>query len=56
MCKGRACALHLTDAYMEGYEAGLVNASYKIPYDFYDQYEEHYAWDIGYQKGKKDLC
>ena len=47
ICKGRACALHLTPEYEEG-----KNAIYRSPnpYDFWDEYEKHYAWDIGNQK------
>lgn len=46
ICKGRACALHLTKEYVEGFQAKTD----KNPYDFFDQYEEHYAWCIGYQE------
>ena len=47
ICKGRACALHLTKEYEEGKntEPGSIN-----PYDFFDEYEKHYAFCIGQQK------
>lgn len=47
ICKGRACALHLTEEYKEGQRA-LPRSN--NPYDFFDNYEKHYAWDIGNQK------
>ena len=51
--KGRACGLHLTDEYFQGQTAGQVGDEYTNPYDFFDEYEKHYAWDIGYQNGRK---
>lgn len=54
MPKGDACALHLTPEYRHGRVAGMNSWSYTNPYDFFDDYEKHYAWDIGYQKGKKE--
>lgn len=53
--KGRAMALHLSPEYQEGVKAhsdGLPNS--KNPYDFWQQYDEHYAWDIGWQHDKND--
>jgi hypothetical protein len=50
ICKGRACALHLTAEYQEG----RTSTQNKNPYDFFDQYEEYYAWDIGRQERFKD--
>ena len=47
LCKGRACALHLTPEYEEG---RLEPPRSTNPYDFFDEYEKHYAWDIGNQK------
>jgi hypothetical protein len=46
ICKGRACALHLTPEYEEGARAKPRSQN---PYDFWDEYEKHYAWDIGNQ-------
>jgi len=45
--KGRAMALNLTPEYDEGTAS---NKNDKNPYDFFDEYEKHYAWDIGSQK------
>lgn len=45
ICKGRACALHLTPEYKEGQEA-LPRAN--NPYDFFDEYEK--ALCMGYRK------
>jgi hypothetical protein len=50
MPKGRACRLDLTPEYEEG---RLSNKEDVNPYDFFgdwDEYERHYAWDIGSQK------
>ena len=47
ICKGAACALHLTPEYDEGRQAAPRSQN---PYDFFDEYEKHYAWDIGNQK------
>lgn len=44
--KGRACAVHLTEEYKQGQLAAPRSQN---PYDFFDQYEEHYAWDVGNQ-------
>lgn len=49
--KGRACALHLAPEFTEGTEASKRDNN---PYDFWDEYEKHYAWDIGNQKLKGD--
>ncbi len=46
ICKGKACALHLTPEYDEG---KLALPRSQNPYDFFDEYEKHYAWDIGNQ-------
>jgi hypothetical protein len=54
ICKGRACALHLTREYADGNIAGFTGEPYANPYNFWNEYEEHYSWDIGYQKGKSD--
>ena len=51
--KGRACGLNLSPEYAEGQLAGQIGAPYKNPYDYWDEYTKHYAWDIGYQEGKK---
>jgi hypothetical protein len=53
ICKGRACALHLTREYGEGYWYAILGGPMDNPYDFFDKYEEHYAWTIGWQKGNK---
>ena len=44
--KGRACRLDLTPEYEDGKNS---NCNDKNPYDFFDEYEKHYAWDIGSQ-------
>jgi hypothetical protein len=49
LCKGRACAMYLSPEYTEGMKAPRRS---KNPYDFFDAYEQHYAWDIGNQKSK----
>jgi len=44
-------ALHLTPEFDEGMEAraeGKLNRD--NPYDFWDEYEKCYAWDIGWQR------
>ena len=46
MPKGAACALHLTPEYEEGKDAEPRSVN---PYDFWDEYEKHYAFDIGNQ-------
>ena len=47
ICKGRACALNLT----KEFEEGKVSLPRSLnPYDFFDEYEKHYAWDIGNQE------
>ncbi len=38
-------ALHLTPEYLEGKNS----ESRENPYDFWDEYEKHYAFDIGRQ-------
>ena len=45
--KGRAMALHLTKEYKEGL---LAPKRTDNPYNFFDEYEKHYAWDIGNQR------
>ncbi len=45
--KGKACALHLTKEYEEGL---LATKRADNPYSFFDEYEKHYAFDIGNQK------
>jgi len=39
-------ALHLTPEYDEGKDSKIND---KNPYSFFDEYEKHYAWDIGSQ-------
>ena len=53
--KGRACGLNLSPEYKDGCLAGFMGDPYKNPYDYFNQYEQHYAWDIGYQKGRSDF-
>ncbi len=48
--KGSAQSLHLTKEYKEGKKAEPRSEN---PYDFYDQYNKHYAWDIGNQERDK---
>jgi hypothetical protein len=50
--KGRACGLNETSEYRDGVLAGFMLKPYVNPYDYWAEYEKHYAWDIGYQKGK----
>lgn len=45
--KGRAMALHLTPEFRDG---KVSSTDDKNPYDFFDEYEKHYAWDIGSQQ------
>ena len=53
MCpKGKAMALHLTREYADGNIAGFTGEPNDNPYDFFDNYEEYYAWDIGWQSGR----
>lgn len=52
MPKGDACALHLTKEYKEGYWYARTGGPNDNPYDFWDSYNENYAWVIGWQKGK----
>lgn len=40
-------ALHLTPEYKEGLLSPKRDDN---PYNFFDDYEKHYAWDIGNQK------
>lgn len=52
--KGAAMALHLSPEYREGQLAGVQSVLHadgapKNPYDFFNAYREHYAWDIGLQ-------
>ena len=57
--KGSAQSLHLTKEYKEGQKAESRSEN---PYEFYDQYNKHYAWDIGNQERDKsrdssyDIC
>ena len=44
-------ALHLTDEFTEGYNAEINT---KNPYDFFDEYEKSYAWDMGNQRRKRE--
>ncbi len=46
ICKGKACALHLTPEFLESSNAPPRSQN---PYDFWDKYTKHYAWDIGNQ-------
>ena len=43
--------IHSTKAYEEGY-SGL----FKNPYDFWNEYEKHYAFCLGEQKYKMEIC
>lgn len=49
--KGAAMALHLTPEYEAGRQAYLAGET-KNPFDFFDNYTEFYAWDIGWQNAK----
>ncbi len=51
MPKGSACALHLTEEYNEGRRACSRSNN---PYDFFDEYVKHYAWDIGNQRSNNE--
>ncbi len=59
--KGAAMALHLSPEYREGQLAAMRDAlnpqrpSAHNPYDFYDGYTKHYAWDIGFQAARKQI-
>jgi len=44
--KGKAQALHMTLEYQQGQIAAPRSEN---PYDFFNEYEKHYAWDIGNQ-------
>lgn len=50
--KGKACRLDLSPEYDEGVLAVREGKPYINPYDYWAEYTEHYAWDIGYQEGK----
>lgn len=46
--------LHLSPEYREGLLAGVGNLAEpdrrpKNPFDFFNAYSQHYAWDIGFQ-------
>jgi hypothetical protein len=45
-CKGTAMACHLMPEYEEGRIAPIRSTN---PYDFWNEYVKHYAWDIGNQ-------
>ena len=47
--KGEAMALNLT----KEYELGYNNPNGTNPYDFFNDYVEHYAYDIGQQAGRR---
>ena len=49
MPKGRACRVDLMNEYQEG-QNSVTNDN---PYDFWDDYEKHYAWDVGRQERDK---
>lgn len=51
--KGKAVRLDLTLEYDDGYQAGLINIT-KNPYNFFNDYEMYYAWDIGNQVGIRE--
>ncbi len=58
--KGAAMALHLSSEYREGLLAGVVSfldaaRAPKNPYDFFDAYTKHYAWDIGFQSARSRI-
>ena len=48
--KGRAMSLHLTKEYQEGKMSCKFETN---PYDFFNEYEKHYAWDIGRQNARR---
>ena len=45
-------ALHLTQEFRDGCLVGALGNPDKNPYNYFDEYEKFYAWDIGHQKGK----
>jgi hypothetical protein len=59
--KGAAMALHLSQEFREGEHAairGFLNPDQpqpRNPYDFFDGYTKHYAWDIGFQAAKREI-
>lgn len=50
--KGRACRLDLTAHYRLGRAHATLGKDYNNVWDFFNAYEKHYAYDIGYQAGK----
>lgn len=52
--KGEACRLDLSPEYQEGIVFGLLKND-KNPYDFFNDYLKYYAWDMGYQVGKRGM-
>ena len=58
--KGAAMALHLSAEFREGQLAGVQSVLHperapKNPYDFFNAYNAHYAWDIGLQAAMRRL-
>jgi len=51
--KGRAMGLQMTDEWTAGFRAGSLKYKYENPFDFFDEYEKHYAFCIGFQAGEK---
>lgn len=53
-------ALHLSPEYREGLLAGIRNfldagRAPRNPYDFFDSYPLHYAWEIGFQSAERRI-
>ena len=58
--KGAAVALHLSPEYRQGLLAGVESffdpqRRPKVPYDFFDAYSRHYAWEIGFQAARSRI-
>jgi len=51
--KGAAMALHLTKEFNDGVLDAQAQIKNRNPFDFFDEYEKYYAYDIGYQIGKQ---
>lgn len=52
--KGKAMGLHMSNEFIEGREAFERGDAFDNPYNFFDDYEKHYAWAIGYQAARND--
>ena len=48
-------ALNKTHEYDDGYIDGIEGLPCDNPFDYFDEYEQHYAYDIGWQKGRSDI-